>query len=146
MIDTEIIKQEIRGIIEEYKVNYKNLNIYRFITNMTNKECRFSYSDLDDSLIISCKEEDENVKERFSLGNFIFSLTGRGKIVGVQILNVSEVLPEYNINPNILSELRNVSLIVAQKNKCLVIALVLSFKNQEAKISIPLINLTPNIH
>jgi len=111
---------------------------------MDNKECRFHYSDLDDSLIVSCKEENENVKERFSLGSFIFNLTGRGKIVGIQILNASEVLPEYNINPNILNELKSINLIVAQKNECLIIALIFSFKNQEAKISIPLINLNPN--
>ncbi len=112
---------------------------------MQNKECRFSYSDLDDSLIVSCKEENENVRERFSLGNFIFNLTGSGKIVGIQVLNASEVLPEYNINPNILKELRNINLITAQKNGCLYIALILMFKNQEAKISIPLMNLNPMV-
>lgn len=110
---------------------------------MQNKECKFSYSNLDDSLIVSCKEDNENVKERFSLGNFIFNLTGRGKIVGIQVLNASEVLPEYNINPNILEELKNINLITAQKNGCLYIALILMFKNQEAKISIPLMNLNP---
>ena len=41
--------------------------------NMQEKECRFSYSDLDDSLIVSCKEENENVKERFNFGNFIIN-------------------------------------------------------------------------
>jgi hypothetical protein len=107
---------------------------------MNEKACRFSYSDLDDNLIISCKEENENVKERFGLGNFIFNLTGRGKIVGVQILNVSEVLPEYNINPSLLNELKSVNLIVAKKNYCLGVALIFAFKSQEGKISIPLMN------
>lgn len=114
---------------------------------MIKKECKFSYSDFDDSLIISCKEENENVKERFNFGNFIFSLTGRGKIIGVQVLNASEVLPDYNINPNLLFDLNNVFLITAQQNGCLFIALILMFKNQEAKISIPLmnLNLTPGV-
>ena len=110
---------------------------------MQSKECRFSYSDLDDSLIVSCKDENENVKGRFNLGNFIFNLTGKGKIVGIQILNASEVLSDYNINPNILSDLKNINLITAQKKGCLFVALVLMFKNQEAKISIPLMNLSP---
>jgi len=113
---------------------------------MLNKECRFSYNDLDDNLIISCKEENENVKERFNFGNFIFNLTGKGKIVGVQILNVSEVFPEYNIHPTLLKELNSINLIVAQKNECLGIALFFSFKNKEARISIPLMNLTQNIY
>ena len=113
---------------------------------MQNKECKFSYSDLDDSLIVSCKEENENVKERFNFGNFVFNLTGKGKIVGVQILDASEVFPEYNIDPNLLNELKNINLITAQKNGLLGIALVFMFRNQEAKISIPLMNLTPRAH
>ena len=110
---------------------------------MQSKDCRFSYGDFDDSLIVSCKDENENVKERFNFGNFIFNLTGRGKIVGVQILNASEVLPDYNINPNVLSNLKSINLITAQKENCLFVALVLMFRNQEAKISIPLMNLSP---
>ena len=112
---------------------------------MINKKCRFSYSDLDDSLVVSCREENENVKKRFNLGNFIFNLTGRGKIVGVQVLNASEVLSDYNINPDALNELKNINLIIAQKNGCLVIALILMFKNNQAKISVPLMNLAPNV-
>ena len=108
------------------------------------KKCRFSYGKLDDSLIISCKEENENVKERFELGNFIFSLTGRGKIVGIQILNSSEVLSDYNLNPNLLKEIKNISLIIAQKQGCLAIALILNFQNQQGKISMPLMNLQSN--
>lgn len=108
---------------------------------MINRDCRFSYTDLDDSLIISCKEDNENIRERFSLGDFIFNLTGRGKIVGIQILNSSEVLSDYNINPSLLSDLKNVNLITTQKEGCLYVALIFLFKNQEAKISIPLMNL-----
>lgn len=111
---------------------------------MLSKECRFSYSDIDDTLIVSCKEENENIKERFTLGNFIFSLTGRGKITGIQILNASEVLPDYNINPILLNELKETNLIVAKKDNCLAIALILIFKNQQAKIPIPLINISAN--
>lgn len=110
---------------------------------MQNKKCRFSYSDLDDSLIVSCKEENENIKERFKFGNFIFNLTGRGKIVGIQLLDASKILPEYNINPNLLNELKEINLITAQRNECLIIALILVFKNQQAKISIPLMNMAP---
>ena len=98
---------------------------------MINKECRFSYNDLDDNLIISCKEENENVKERFNFGNFIFNLTGKGKIVGIQILNVSEVFQEYNISPILLNKLKSINFVIAQKNECLEIAFFFSFKNQE---------------
>ena len=109
---------------------------------MENKECKFSYNEIDDSLIVSCKENNENVKERFSLGNFIFNLTGRGKIVGVQVLNASDVLTNYNLNSNILDKLNNVQLVIENKSNLLGVALILNFQNQQGKIPIPLMNLS----
>ena len=44
------------------------------------KECKLSYNEIDDSLIVSCREENENVRENFMFDNFIFSLTGKEKI------------------------------------------------------------------
>lgn len=108
---------------------------------MSVKECRFSYSNLDDSLTISCRENNENIRERFSLGSFIFNLTGRGKIVGIQIINASEILPFYNIDPEILADLEKVNLITSIDKGALFIALILVPKQQpEVKISIPLMN------
>lgn len=112
---------------------------------MENKDCKFSYNELDDSLIVSCKGENENVKERFNFGNFIFNLTGRGKIVGIQVINASEVLTEYNLEPSMLNELRNVNLVIAKKEDMLGVALILMFDNQQGRISIPLMNLNQQI-
>ena len=112
---------------------------------MEDRECRFSYNELDDSLIVSHKEQNENVKERFTMGNFIFNLTGRGKIVGIQILNASNVLKDYNLDPNILDELKGVQLIIAKKDGLLGVALILTFQNQQGKISIPLMNMSQTI-
>ena len=112
---------------------------------MENKDCRFNYNELDDSLIASFKEQNENVKERFTMGNFIFNLTGRGKIVGIHILNASDVLTDYNLNPNILSELKGVQIIIAKKEGLLGIALILICQNQQGKISIPLMNMSQTL-
>jgi hypothetical protein len=114
---------------------------------MQNKECRFSYNDLDDSLLVSCKENNENVKERFIFGNFIFSLTGRGKIVGIQILNASEVLPDYNINSDIINKIEKVYLFTDVKKGVLCVALSLLPRQQpEVKIQIPLMNFHPMVN
>lgn len=110
---------------------------------MVEKKCKFSYNELDDSLIISCKEENENVKERYSLGDFIFSLTGRGKIVGIQILNTSKVFSDYNIAPEFINNLEEIKMNVFTKDNCLCIELLISVKGKEAKIPVPLMNLTP---
>ncbi len=109
---------------------------------MENRECKFSYNEIDDNLIVSYKGDDENVKERFKMGDFIFNLTGRGKIVGIQILNASNVLIDYNLNPNILDELKGIQMIIAKKDNLLGVVLILAFQNQKGKISIPLINMS----
>jgi len=111
---------------------------------MKMQNCRFSYSNYDDSLIISCKDENENVKNNFSLGNFIFSLTRRGKIVGIQVLETSEVLSDYNLKPELLNELKNVDLIIENKDGAIMMALLFSFNDKEGKITLPLMN-TPII-
>lgn len=107
------------------------------------KTCRFSYSEMDDSLIVSCKEENENVKDNFMFDNFIFSLTGKGKIVALRVLNASKVLTENNISPGLLKELKSISLVTIQKQNCLFIAL--SITSQNAKASIPLRVFIPEI-
>ncbi len=110
---------------------------------MESQACRFLYNDLDDNLLISCKQENENVKERFGFGDFIFSLTGRGKIVGVQILNASKVFSEYNLDPKLLNQLKSTNLIIAKKNNSLAIAITFAYKisSKEGRIPIPLMNL-----
>ncbi len=100
------------------------------------KNCRFSYNELDDSLIISCKEENENVKESFMFDNFIFTLTGRSKVVGLQIRNISKVLIENNVSPEILNEMKGVTLITKQRENCLLIGL--SIISQHAKVNVPI--------
>ena len=102
------------------------------------KECKFSYSDLDDTLIISCREENENVKDNFVLDNFIFSLTGRGKIVGVEILNASEVFKNYNANPSILNDIKKINLIIVRKDNCVAVGIHVLSSNSKATIPVPL--------
>jgi len=100
------------------------------------KKCRFSYNDFDDTLAASCKEENENVRETFMFDNFIFSLTGKGKIVGIQIKNASKVLLESNVEPSMLPKLKEVSMIIIKKDSCLFIGISLSTEDCAAKIPI----------
>ena len=101
------------------------------------KKCKFSYSNIDDSLIISCKEENENVKENFALDDIVFALTGRGKLVGLQIRNVSNFLLESGIEPAILKNINDIRLIVLQKENSLFIGIKMINKKLE-DIKIPL--------
>ena len=98
------------------------------------KNCRFSYNEIDDSLIISCKEENEKVKESFMFDNFIFSLTGKGKVVALQIRNVSTVLEENKIDPEIIPQIKSINLITAFKENSLFIGISLIAEEKTANI------------
>lgn len=108
---------------------------------MERKKCKFSYNDWDDSLLISCRRDHENVRERFGMGDFIFNLTRQGKIVGLNIRNASKVFSDYNLGTGFLKKLDKVELMVAKKENLLLIALILNSENQKGKIPIPLMNL-----
>ena len=83
---------------------------------MKNKK-NFSYDEYSDSLIVSNRQENEKVRENFEVGDIIFSLTGKGKIVSIEIRAVSSFLESCNINPNILKNIKKVSLkIISAKN------------------------------
>jgi len=82
-------------------------------------ENTFHYDDFSDSIIISNKQENEIVKSNFEIGDIIFSLTGKGKIVSVEIRGFSSFLEACNINPEILENLKNIQFNVVPKNKSL---------------------------
>lgn len=111
---------------------------------MENEKCRFSYSDLDDSLIISCKKENENVKERYGFGNFTFNLTGQGKIVGLQIQNASQMFEEYNIDPKFLDNIETVEMDIQKEKELLGIAILFKSQNEERKMPIQMLNFQTN--
>lgn len=100
------------------------------------KKCKFSYSEIDDSLIISYREENENVKENFMFDDIIFYLTSRGKIVGMQIRNVSSTLSESGLDSDILNSLKEVSLIIIPREHSLFIGLKLVSTAKEAKLAL----------
>lgn len=100
------------------------------------KKCKFSYNEIDDSLIISCREEDENIRENFMLDDIIFYLTGRGKIVGLQIKNVSSLISEYGYDEKILDNLKEINLIIIPKENSLFIGLKLISTIEEVKLAL----------
>jgi len=97
------------------------------------KKCKFSYNEVDDSFVLSCREDNEVVKESYIIDDIIFSLTGRGKIVGLQIRNFSKLLIDSGINESILNDLKEVFLIVAPKENSLFIGIRLISSLNEFK-------------
>lgn len=75
----------------------------------------FHYDEYSDSLIISNRQENEIVKRNFEMGDIIFSLAGKGKIVGIEIRGASSFFESCNINPEILREADNIELEIVPK-------------------------------
>lgn len=100
------------------------------------KNCRFSYNIIDDSLALSCREENEIVKENFIFDDLIFSLTGRGKIIGIQIRNFSRFLKESGSSVD-LDNLKDIKLNIIPKENSLFIGIIISTKKQK-EIMFPL--------
>jgi len=92
---------------------------------------------MDDSFSISCREENENIKENFMFDDLIFSLTGKGKIVGIQIKNVSQLLSESGVDFDDLDSIKDVSLIVLPKENSFFIGIILLNK-ENVRVQLPL--------
>lgn len=106
-----------------------------------NERKNFSYDDYSNSLIISNRQENEIVRENFEIGDIIFSLTGKGKIVSIEIRGISSFLESCNINLEILEKAKNISFGVKPKNNSLFIMMIIESIEKEHYVSkqIPLV-------
>ena len=84
-----------------------------------------------DDLLISCKSEDERVKKNFMFDDFIISVTDEGKIVGLEIRNVSRFLEENGINPELLTRFKEIELNITPKSSFVKIALSFDMPDKE---------------
>jgi hypothetical protein len=101
----------------------------------------FHYDDLSDSIIISNKQENEKVKENYELGDIVFSLTGKGKIVSIEIKEFSSFLNSCNISNETLQNLKNIQFTVIPKNKSLFLLLKMESSNGQSMVmnNVPLV-------
>ena len=101
----------------------------------------FSYSEMDDSLIVSNRQENEVVRNNFEAGDIIFSLTGRGKIVSIEIREFSSFLESCNIDHKIIETMNQVELKIIPKKDTLFLILKIGFLEGEIALSknIPLV-------
>ena len=80
-----------------------------------------------DDLIISNREENEVVRKNFMFDDFIISVAGSGKIVGLEIRNVSEFLKNSDVDPRILEKLKSATLTVIPKKDFIFIGITFIF-------------------
>jgi uncharacterized protein YuzE len=92
-------------------------------------ESRYHYDEEVDDLIISNRMVEEKVDKNYMFDDFVISVTNKGKILGLEIRNISRLLKEYGINPEILERFKGVELIVTPKKDF--IAITISFEIPE---------------
>ena len=102
---------------------------------------KFSYDKYSDSLIVSNRQENEIVKNNFEVGDIIFSLTGKGKIVGIEIREFSSFLESCNMSQEIIKNINNAELRVIVKKDTIFLLLKLDFLEGQVALSksIPLV-------
>ena len=101
----------------------------------------FSYDYDYDNLIVSRRQENEKVKENFEMGDIVFSLTGKGKIVSIDIRSASNFLQICGITAEMLRDATNIEFTVIPKLGAIYLILKIESVNEEYKISktVPLI-------
>lgn len=98
---------------------------------------KFIYDDFTDSLIISAKKKSDIVKGSAKLDNIILDFTHDGKIVNVEIIQISDFFKNAKIRHKI-SELTNAGLSVQYKATSILIWINLKFGPEEEQ-RLPLI-------
>lgn len=106
----------------------------------------FSYDIYSDSLIISNRQENEIVKKNFEVGDIVFSLTGKGKIVGIEIRGASLFFESCGLEQSVLNSLKNVAFnVIPRRGSIFLILKIESFEGEQTiardiPLVMPLIN------
>ena len=117
----------------------KHYKLHSSQINMTRKN--YSYNDYSDSLIISMRQENEKTAENFMTGDIVFSLNSKGKIVSIEIMEISSFLESCNINPEILNNIHNISFeVVVKRDSLFIVIKIEGFENNNLlKATVPMV-------
>lgn len=103
---------------------------------MPQKIPKFNYDEISDSLIVSRKQPGEKCHGGVELGNLIIDFTSKGKIINVEIQNISKFLQTININPEILTNLDDVDLVVQREKGAAAIFILLQGPELKQTVSL----------
>ena len=76
----------------------------------------FMYDENFDRLMVFNNPKNDKVKDNYLLGDFVVSLTENGEVVGLEIIGISRVFEDYDLDPRILDNIKDVQLkVIARK-------------------------------
>jgi len=76
----------------------------------------------------------EKIKGSAEIGDFIIDFNKKDQIVGVEILNISELLKQINIEPSNLTEIKSAEIRAIQKPHKIAVFVMLSFPKLEQEV------------
>jgi uncharacterized protein YuzE len=108
---------------------------------MKNNDWTFDYDYENDSLYIYLSNK--KARESFELDNFVIDVSEKGDVVGVEILNASEMIRkiwDYNIPKDALKNIKDVGMSIAYSRDLMIIkiVLVLIMDNKRVDVKLPL--------
>jgi len=96
----------------------------------------FDYDELNDSLFISRKQDGVRVHGSAEVGNLVLDFANDGKILGLEINRISQLLEHINISSELLSNLVEVKLQVQQQKNAVGLFVFLKSPGIEQTISV----------
>lgn len=87
-------------------------------------------------------EHDEKFKGNIEAGNLILDMSTKGRVRGIEILNATEFLKEFDVKKNALKELSDADFEAITKHDSIMISLIIKAKQTEttAKIAVAMAN------
>lgn len=117
----------------------KRLNTIRNRKQTYIRGLKFNYDKLNDLLYVYKKNS--SVYSNVMIGDFHLEFSKNSELVGVEVLNASNLLKEYDIPKRILENIDNVELKMVSNNNSLLIFLIIHSMEQERSATITMNNL-----
>jgi len=86
---------------------------------------------------------DERFKGNIDLGNLIFDVSTKGRVVGVEIMNATEFFKGLGLDPKLLNSISDFSIKSRVTREYLIVFLNIKAKKVDVKIPIPVALATP---
>jgi uncharacterized protein YuzE len=99
----------------------------------------FNYDKPNDLLYVYSKKG--SVYTNVVVGEFHIEFSREGEVVGVEVLNASDLLKEYGISKRLLENITSVALKIVVRGSSLLVFMIISALNEERTATITLNNL-----
>lgn len=117
----------------------KRLNITGNRSEYLIRDLKFNYDNLNDLLYIY--KENSSVYANVVIGDFHVEFSKEGQVVGMEILNASDLLEEYDVSKDMLENIKKVEIkIVNRDNSLLIFLMIASLTDVEKAVPITMNN------